>query len=415
MNGDTAARVHYFDKQFLRVDEFRDEQLYQLSLRRRHNNTQHTWGIVHGLQITVQEDGAIFVEPGFAIDGYGREQRLLSRFRVVPESFDDLATDRLDLWLVYERQDDGSVPEGYGECGAPIAGKSYRSTEHPQVLVERPLTNSVEARRPPGVPREVLDAPLPPLSDDRADAWRVYLGRVIRLPDGKHSVDGSRRPYAGVVAESIDHPANAARVEIGRDSRTDHTRNVNGATVRYRKTAANDPLRRFAVFVPEDLAAQPPASETELAPRIEVLDNGEIGLNGQTVVHGNLRVSGGAVQFTDAAAFTPANAPKVASMYRYADTGFDELRIDLGSGDDPELRRFVIGFSAADGKFTPCLTVELKANDKNELVPAVTIFGDLTVEGKFTDKILPMLIGPEAMAAARAAFAQGLTVGSTPV
>jgi hypothetical protein len=409
MSGDSAARVHYFDKQFLRVDEFRDEQLYQLSLRRRHNNTQHTWGIASGLEIAKDEQsGAIIVRPGLAIDGYGRELLLQTKLTVVPESFDDLATDRLDLWLVYERQEDGNVPEGYGECSAP--GKSYRATEHPQLLVERPLSARVDARRPPGVPREALDAPVPPLSDDRADEWRVYLGRIIRQPDGSISIDGAQRPYVGVVAESIDHPANAARVEIGRDSSSaEHTRQAGGTAVSYKKTDEK-PLRRFAVFVPEDLGTQQQdPAPVELAPRIEVFDDGGIGLNGQTVVRGNLNVAGGAVQFTEPATFTADDAPELPSMYRYAESGFDELRIDLGTVDVVK-RRFVIGFTTPDGAFSPALSVALDENGE----PSVTIFGNLKIEGTIVDKVLPVMIGPEAIAAARAAFQQGLTQGNTP-
>jgi hypothetical protein len=155
------------------------------------------------------------------------------------------------------------------------------------------------------------------------------------------------------------------------------------------------------------------AAESELAPRIEVLDDGQIGFRGQTVVEGNLCVSGGAVQFVDAATFAADDAPEDASMYRYVDSahGVDELRIDLGSGDARD-RRFVIGFSSADGKFTPCLSIELKPGQANELEPSVTVFGNLQVQGTFPDKILPVMVGPEAMAAARAAFVQGLTEGT---
>jgi hypothetical protein len=408
---DFAARVHYFDKQFLRVDEFRDEQLYQLALRRRHNNTQHTWGIVSGLEIG-EDERSIVVEPGLAIDGYGRELLLATKFTVAPETFDDLDSDRLDLWLVYDRQDDGSIPEGYGECGASAAGKAYRSTEHPDVRVERPLSNTVDARRPPGVSSEVLDAPLPPISDERTDLWRVYLGRVIRQRDGKFSIDGTRRPYAGVVAEAIDHPANASRVEIGRDSRAAHSRTIGETTVEYQETT-KPPVRRFAVFVPEPGGQQQQSSSSiELAPRIEVFENGQIGFNGQTTVHGNLCVSGGAVQFTDAATFEGDDAPKVASIYRYLDDTSDELRIDLGSDEGAGKRKLVIGFSGADGKFTPCLSVELQ--EKNgQLEPVVTIFGDLDVSGTIAGRILPVMIGPEAMAAARAAYQQGLAQGQS--
>src|SRR5439155_429829 len=172
MTTEALSRVQYFAKQFLRVDEFRDEQLYQLALRRLHNNTQHTWGIVRGLDIAKEEGETVVVRPGLAIDGYGRELRLTEKFTLAPENFDDLAADRLDLWLVYGRSGDGNVPAGYGEC-AGADGLSYRATEQPAVLVERTLSNIVDARRPPGVSRDVLNAPLPPLSDDPLDMWRV--------------------------------------------------------------------------------------------------------------------------------------------------------------------------------------------------------------------------------------------------
>src|SRR5205807_5291579 len=157
MTTEPLTRVRYYPKQFLRLDEFRDEQLYQLTLRRLHNNAQHTWGIVSGLDIATEDDATV-VSPGYAIDGYGRELLLTEKFPLAPENFDALATDRLDIWLVYARNDGGTVPDGYGEC-AGSNGLSYRASEEPLVLVERTLSNTVNARRPPGVPREVLDAP----------------------------------------------------------------------------------------------------------------------------------------------------------------------------------------------------------------------------------------------------------------
>lgn len=150
MSTDTVSRVNYFEKQFLRVDEFRDEQLYQLGLRRRHNITQHTWGIVSGLELANQ-DGAAVVSPGIAIDGYGRELLLGTKVSLAPETFDDLATDRLDVWLVYGRTDDGTSPQGYGECGATSID-SYRAPEVPLVLLERPLATTIDPRRPRACP-----------------------------------------------------------------------------------------------------------------------------------------------------------------------------------------------------------------------------------------------------------------------
>lgn len=411
MSGDTAARVHYFDKQFLRVDEFRDEQLYQLALRRRHNNTQHTWGIVNGLAIA-NEEGSIVVQPGLAIDGYGRELLLSSKYRVTAESFDDLESDRLDLWLVYDRQNDGSSPEGYGECGSSPAGaSSYRSTETPHVLIERPRINNVDPRKPPGVSSDVLNAPVPPVSDDPDDEWRVYLGRIIRLEDGKLSIDLSRRPYVGVIAEAVDHPANAARVEIGRDSLAEHTRTVGG--VEYTYNNSETAVRHFGVFVPEDLSASPQQTEVELSPRLEVLADGTIGWRGSTVVHGNLGLFGGAVQFLTGASFTEDTVPEEPSMYRYTDNGQDELRIDLGA-DNLGARKFVIGFSSADGKFTPCVTVELRLNQNGDFVPLVTIAGNLKVAGTLVGEILPVMVSSDALSEIRGAYMAGLAAGNIP-
>ena len=408
MSGETA-RVQYFDKQFLRVDEFRDEQLYQLALRRRHNNTQHTWGIARGLAIA-EVEGSIVVQPGLAIDGYGRELLLATKQRIAEETFDDLASDRLDVWLIYDRQNGEAAPEGYGECGASDT-KSYRSTETPLLLVERPRMNKVDPRKPPGVSTDALNAPVPPVSDDPQDAWRVYLGRIIRLQDGKVSIDLSRRPYVGVVAETIDHPGNAARVEVGRDSQSEATRTIGGVTYVYKNNA--NAVRHFGVFVPEDLAANAVESAVELSPRLEVLEDGTIGWRGATNIYGNLGLFGGALQFPTGVTFTEDTVPQEPSMYRYTEAGQDELRIDLGANDNGA-RKFVIGFSKPDGKFTPCVTVELKVDSSNELVPLVTIAGDLKIEGKWIGEVLPVMVSPEALAAIRGSFQAGLAAGNIP-
>ena len=73
MSKDTIARVHYFERQFLRTEDFSDEQAYHLAMRRRHNIGQHSWGVVYGLSLATDNLGNPCVQPGFAIDGYGRE------------------------------------------------------------------------------------------------------------------------------------------------------------------------------------------------------------------------------------------------------------------------------------------------------------------------------------------------------
>jgi hypothetical protein len=409
----TVSRVHYFDKQFLRVDEFRDEQLYQLAVRRRHSIAEHSWGIVSGLDIA-NEAGALVVRSGMAIDGYGRELVLADKKRLAAETFDDLGTDRLDVWLVYDRRDTTAAPSGYSPCTPESGTAAYRSDETPQIRLERPLSNIVDASHPPGVPAQFLSTTVPPLSDDPKDIWRVYLGRITRLPPDQYTIDGTQRLYVGLVGESIDHPANATRVEVGKQSSVDATRVIHGTTYVYQK--GEDPLRsesrRFAVFVPEDLNDHGSTQQVPLSPRLEILNDGTIRIRGRTVINGSLRVAGGAVRFVDAAEFADENAPAVPSVYRFKDSGDDQLRIDLGSKDTLN-RQLVIGFSSDDGSFTQCLKLELKdTTGSGKLAPVVTIFGDLKVDGKLVGQYVPRTLSPEAQSAILASFQSGVGAGN---
>jgi len=77
-------RVNYFDKQFLKVNEFTDEQAYHLGARRRLTQAFQRWGIVwdpegaaegeeEALQVHAVDATHVRVSPGLAIDRAGRE------------------------------------------------------------------------------------------------------------------------------------------------------------------------------------------------------------------------------------------------------------------------------------------------------------------------------------------------------
>jgi len=65
-------RLNYFTGQFLREDDFKLEQDYHLSMRRKHNKSAHTPGIVYGLEV-VAGASQVIVKAGMAIDNDGRE------------------------------------------------------------------------------------------------------------------------------------------------------------------------------------------------------------------------------------------------------------------------------------------------------------------------------------------------------
>jgi hypothetical protein len=71
--------MNWFDRQFLRAQDFADESDYQVDRLRRHLWTLHTPGIAEGLIVRGQPgDGAVTVDPGTAIDDKGREIVLLT-------------------------------------------------------------------------------------------------------------------------------------------------------------------------------------------------------------------------------------------------------------------------------------------------------------------------------------------------
>ncbi|MGH9891168.1 MAG: hypothetical protein ACREA0_04135, partial [bacterium] len=69
-------RLQYHDGQLLDVSDFNDEQDYHREMRKRHNRSVHSCGIVEGL--AVKKTGTkITISPGTAVDKDGQELILL--------------------------------------------------------------------------------------------------------------------------------------------------------------------------------------------------------------------------------------------------------------------------------------------------------------------------------------------------
>ena len=110
-------RVNYFTHQFLREQDFKDEQSYHVEARRRHNRLFHGWGVVEGLEVRQQGEHEIIVEPGLAVDKEGREIQLsqsatrnLSSFSHDTEAY--ITIEYLEKMEEEDHQSTGGV-EGY--------------------------------------------------------------------------------------------------------------------------------------------------------------------------------------------------------------------------------------------------------------------------------------------------------------
>ena len=97
MNGDSPTRVHYYDRQYLRTQDFDAEQHYHLTAHRRHDIARHVGGIVAGLAVVASGDGELTVQPGVAVDGYGRLLVLTSPAPISSAAFTDRGSDVLDV------------------------------------------------------------------------------------------------------------------------------------------------------------------------------------------------------------------------------------------------------------------------------------------------------------------------------
>lgn len=68
-----VKRLHYFKYQFLREPDFTDEQNYHKDMRRLHNRSLHTAGVVAGFNVSKTSESSIEVSPGLALDVQGNE------------------------------------------------------------------------------------------------------------------------------------------------------------------------------------------------------------------------------------------------------------------------------------------------------------------------------------------------------
>jgi hypothetical protein len=200
----------------------------------------------------------------------------------------------------------------------------------------------------------------------------------------------------------IDHPGNAARIEIGHRPRLAEQRTLEATTVSYSAGLARD----FAVFVPPgDGAAGLP-----LEPTIAIEAAGTQ-IVGTTVVHGNLVLDGSALQFPDAIPRgQTADTGGHPAMYRIDTAGADVLRLDVGSLDGGE-RTLVIGVTK-DGAFNPALEISFPRSG-GSVNPLVHILGDVRIEGTIScDDVRTRTVTEEVAALLTGMVQAGIAAGA---
>lgn len=406
MSGNGISRVHYFEQQFLRKQEFEDEQKYHLNMRRRHNIAQHTWGIVYGLELTVEENTA-FVTPGLAVDGYGREIILTQKQPLAIKAFVENDSDVLNVWIAYDQVGSDQTPEGYISCKNGDGSTFYRWQEKPIVYLSRPDLAQLDRREPESVPPEEWDfAPYHTPPDSPEQDWPIFLGQIHREgqePDFEYTRVLADRPYVGLRGESIQSPSGKAVVLIGEDLLNNES--------------------HFVVSTWD-------VSNQALAERLRINRGGELDIFRPTTVHGDVTLAGGSIEFSVGTADSVPARPwriyrtqsvfqKPAETVGTGDSGDagaagqnesskiiqNELRIEMAKGAHNAV---VVGFWSTEAKaFVPCLTItDHPTDDKGQ----VQIHGNLLVQGKIVADEVPASIpfDPDAQNLAKAAMLSGI-------
>ena len=248
-------RLNYYEGEFLGATDFQAEQEYHRDMRRRHNVGQHTWGIVSGLDLVLIPNGLtaangpavdIYVQPGMAIDGFGREIVVLNKTQLTQDLFAPYAnvsipgSQTMYLWISYAQlmlqpPTDACTrinqPNAFGrfqEAFALTATKDATGPTNDLIVVDG---KSLPAPVAPGSP-----APPPPLpgdivvpnddsipyqefaTDDSNVNWYIPIGQVSWDPstglfENRADLAVNGRQYAGNVTAEVLSPSSSLTIQ----------------------------------------------------------------------------------------------------------------------------------------------------------------------------------------------------------
>jgi hypothetical protein len=361
----SIERVHFREQQILTHSDLSDEQTYLIAMRRRHNLAHHRWGIVQGLELELVGD-SVFLYPGFAVDGYGRELVVPTPVSLSATELDGLLSeDRevIDFWLTYRLLDD------------PADNSRAREEAWLKLVHVDPNEPKVDPRHPPWVPASDWEfRPHQEPQDDPEKEWPVYLGRIrFNKSEGRVTLElleEVERPYASLLGWRIVAPWRDQWLQIGNEYSGDNKR----FAVSLPDTVTGNNTDRWVIDNKGDTTLR---GTLQLAP-----------LSGTNFGKGNLHLLSAATNQAEPSGieFAPLDVPpaQAASWQIYAIAASQQqnlhaqLRFEIANPGqkqgDPEHYEWVIG-SQDQASFNPLLSVRADGT--------VVINGDLTIKGQF--------------------------------
>jgi hypothetical protein len=248
-------RLNYYEGEFLGALDFQAEQEYHRDMRRRHNVGQHTWGIVSGLDLVLIPNGLtaangpavdIYIQPGMAIDGFGREIVVLNKTQLTQDLFAPYAnvnipgSQTMYLWISYAQlmlrpPTDACTqinqPNAFGrvqEAFALTATKDVTGPTNDLIVVDgRSLPAPVapgSPSPPPPLPGDIVvpnddSIPYQEFSTDEASVnWYIPIGQVSWDPstglfENRADLAVNGRQYAGNVTAAVLSPSSSLTIQ----------------------------------------------------------------------------------------------------------------------------------------------------------------------------------------------------------
>lgn len=225
------ARPVYREGQFLTAADFVAEQAYYRRGLGRHQVGGHTWGLVIGLELVeVPDPGGsgfvdVFLTPGMAVDGYGRQIVSFERVPVDVNLFNAfLDTSHRSVWIQYAERAAAPTPDGWTGCDEAHptrAVETFRLLADPVTTVTAVSVAGEDAVVEPAAGATIpadTSVPFQELPGEPPIArWLVRLGSLLWdgaarrfLPAGSRLAEGRR--FAGVVAADVLAPAAGLRL-----------------------------------------------------------------------------------------------------------------------------------------------------------------------------------------------------------
>jgi hypothetical protein len=315
-------RLNYYEGEYLGAVDFQAEQEYHRDMRRRHNIGQHTWGIVTGLDLAQAPNGGtqgssvevdVYLQPGMAVDGFGREIVALNQTQLTQEMFaafydpnPNAKPKWMYVWIAYQEAllqppsdacTNMNVSNAFARVGeswvlnvtagstAPLNGAlvvAGSSVVLPVPPASSSSSSASSGNAPPADPPPITlpydnDVPFQEFStDDSSLAWWIPLGRVMWDPHNEvflqinsdpvqaAAAAGVNREYAGNVSATLHAPA-ASYIILDRNTPYPLPANASGVQVEVAGSLQVDGLLNPETSVLIG-GAYDPSSATPLSP-----------------------------------------------------------------------------------------------------------------------------------------------------